>query len=190
MTTVDATDMVHGAVVLSTGSIVVSGSFNNNDDHSSISCDESHAFHSPSSTITYPFYQSPPASVSYLPTVLPATSPVTISSSAPMVIETAIIIQDITLNRSLIVGPFQSDAIETAGNLERNGDVLVESTQFVSAEDIQRLNSPDYSEEANSHPSHMPLATSAVPTTMTVACLLYTSPSPRDQRGSRMPSSA
>ena len=32
-------------------------------------------------------------------------------------------------------------------------------------------------------------ATANTPTTA-VACLLYTSPSPRDQRGSRMPSSA
>ena len=29
-----------------------------------------------------------------------------------------------------------------------------------------------------------------VPTGLCMACLLYTSPSPRDQRGSRMPSSA
>ena len=28
------------------------------------------------------------------------------------------------------------------------------------------------------------------PSTLNIACLLYTSPSPRDQRGSRMPSSA
>ena len=34
------------------------------------------------------------------------------------------------------------------------------------------------------------MATSALTTLLSMSCLLYTSPSPRDQRGSRMPSSA
>ena len=40
---------------------------------------------------------------------------------------------------------------------------------------------------SDSMPNHMVTARRAL---MTYACLLYTSPSPRDQRGSRMPSSA
>ena len=39
----------------------------------------------------------------------------------------------------------------------------------------------------SAHKGHFGVGATAIPFT---ACLLYTSPSPRDQRGSRMPSSA
>ena len=39
-------------------------------------------------------------------------------------------------------------------------------------------------------PMWMPMAVFFVESVLLTACLLYTSPSPRDQRGSRMPSSA
>ena len=38
--------------------------------------------------------------------------------------------------------------------------------------------------------NNLKLGVSEVETALTILCLLYTSPSPRDQRGSRMPSSA
>ena len=64
--------------------------------------------------------------------------------------------------------PTQGDKKQSLTSAQRSGAAVSQQRQFATAN--------------KSVGGHGPMGTSA--------CLLYTSPSPRDQRGSRMPSSA
>ena len=61
---------------------------------------------------------------------------------------------------------------------------IVTPESKIYSEDVEIVTLPGSEGEAGIYPNHVPLMTKVQ------ACLLYTSPSPRDQRGSRMPSSA
>ena len=73
------------------------------------------------------------------------------------------------------VGPAMASKI-----LKENGKVIIRSTYRPLTQD--ELNNPDELKERNAFPTAINAEFGP--------CLLYTSPSPRDQRGSRMPSSA
>ena len=58
------------------------------------------------------------------------------------------------------------------------------------AEELSNLTVLEAAELAKLLEDKWGVSAAAAPVAMAMPCLLYTSPSPRDQRGSRMPSSA
>ena len=88
-------------------------------------------------------------------------------------------------------------AESAANNSEGQGDVMVETTTLESPtsskKETKTTRPPKETEiEATVQKERKTLVSPSVviPTTTSVACLLYTSPSPRDTTASRMPSSA
>ena len=81
----------------------------------------------------------------------------------------------------------QETAQETVGQLKSLKSIVSPMNELLSAgEDLDAL-----SEMAEEDPDIIPEIESEIGRLEKVLdCLLYTSPSPRDQRGSRMPSSA
>ena len=70
------------------------------------------------------------------------------------------------------------------------GKIVVDTTVPLVPPKISRVQLPEFGSIAKRTQEILGNNVKVVSAFQTVACLLYTSPSPRDQRGSRMPSSA
>ena len=104
---------------------------------------------------------------------------------------------DLTFNfneskEGLILALEYSTELFSANKIERMLGHFEELIQSILKEGSQKINELDYVTVAEKEEILNQLVGTSQPLSsgQTIPCLLYTSPSPRDQRGSRMPSSA